>query len=196
MTTHGNQRRIDEIHTVAGRLFRDKGYRATSMRDIAHEMQMQGGGSLYAHIKAKEDLLWNIATEAADAFFAALDPIFQAKLPPDKKLQQAIIQHVLVITEHIEAAAVYFDEWRHLGKARRDLFNQRRDTYEQRFQAVIEAGAAAGLFHVADARLAALHVIGSMNAIRHWFRPDGRLSAQEIAAGLADLLLSGLCDGG
>ena len=61
MSNGQRSERRHQIQAVAEQLFREKGYLATSMRDIADEMKMKGGGSLYAHIKGKEDLLWDIA---------------------------------------------------------------------------------------------------------------------------------------
>lgn len=192
MSTQGNTSRLDQIRAVAERLFRDKGYLATSMRDIADEMNMKGGGSLYAHIKGKEDLLWSIANEATDAFFAALEAACATQGEPHAQLRAAIIAHLLVITEHLSAAAVYFDEWRHLTEPRRSQFMARRNAYERQFQALLEACIKAGDCRAADARLATLHLLSAMNAIRHWYKPNGRLSAQQVAESLAEMLLRGL----
>src|SRR5260221_7173786 len=105
--TDGNRTRREQIQTTAARLFREKGYLATSMRDLATALQMKGGGSLYAHIKSKEDLLWDIATTAIDAFFAAVSPIIDSPLTPDRKLHAAMVAHMLAITAHLEASSVY-----------------------------------------------------------------------------------------
>ncbi len=190
--TSGNSRRLEQICAVAEQLFRDKGYLATSMRDIADAMNLRGGGSLYAHIKGKEDLLWHIANEATDAFFAALEAVCAQPAAPYERLRAAIIAHLLVITQHLGAAAVYFDEWRHLTEPRRSQFVARRDAYEKRFQALLEACIANGACRPIDTRLATLHLLSAMNAMRHWYKPHGRLSAQQVAEALADMLLHGL----
>ncbi len=190
--TRNRGARRDQIQATAQQLFREKGYLATSMRDIADEMQMKGGGSLYAHIKGKEDLLWDIAIEAIKAFFGAIEPILASDLPPVEKLREAMIAHMLVITSHLGATAVYFDEWRHLGETRRAEFQTRRDEYERLFQRLIHEGIDSGLFRPFDERLATLHVLGSMNAIRRWYRPDGRLPASTVASAIADMALNGL----
>jgi TetR/AcrR family transcriptional regulator, cholesterol catabolism regulator len=187
-----NKTRRGEILDAAERLFRDKGYLATTMRDIAAETKLQGGGSLYAHIKGKEDLLWEIATEAIDAFFAAVTPITEQALPADQKLREAIIAHIEVISTRLSAAAVYFDEWRHLTQPRRDQFLARRDEYEYLFDALIHDGLRTGVFAVPDQKLATLHVLGAMNAVRHWYKPDGRLTAHQMGEGIATMLLAGL----
>ena len=193
MATRRNRgARRDQIQSAAQQLFREKGYLATSMRDIADVMQMKGGGSLYAHIKGKEELLWDIATQAVRAFFGALEPILARNLPPVEKLREAMIAHMLVITEHLGATAVYFDEWQHLGDERRAEFQAHRNRYERLFQQLLHDGMKSGAFRPLDERLATLHVLGSMNAIRRWYRPDGRLSASDVAASIADMLLNGL----
>jgi AcrR family transcriptional regulator len=184
--------RRDQIQAAAEQLFREKGYLATSMRDIADEMHMKGGGSLYAHIKGKEDLLWDIAQEAVRAFFSALEPILAKDMSPVEKLRAAMVAHVLVITAHLGATAVYFDEWRHLGDVRRAEFMQHRERYERLFQQLIHAGVESGALNVRDERLATIYVLGSLNAIRRWYKPDGRLPAQKLAEAVADLALNGL----
>lgn len=192
MSTNGNRNRRNQIQVAAEQLFRDKGYLATSMRDIADELKMKGGGSLYAHIKGKEDLLWDIANEAIDAFFNALEPLMSSKLPSDERPREAMIAHMLVISAHLGAAAVYFDEWRHLSLPRRTIFMERRDNYEQLFQRVIHDGIAANVLNPVDERLATMHILGAMNAIRHWYKPEGRLSAHEVADAIAEMTLNGL----
>ena len=184
--------RRDQIQAAAEQLFREKGYLATSMRDLADEMNMKGGGSLYAHIKGKEELLWEIALEAVRTFFAALEPVLAQDVPPAEKLRAAIIAHVLVITSHLGATAVYFDEWRHLSDARRAEFQEHRDRYEGLFQQLIHGGVASGVLQVRDERLATMFVLGSLNDIRRWYKPEGRLSAQRLAESMADLALNGL----
>lgn len=184
--------RRDQIQAAAEKLFREKGYLATSMRDIADEMHMKGGGSLYAHIKGKEELLWEIANQAVRAFFGALEPILVKKISPIEKLREAMIAHMLVITAHLGATAVYFDEWRHLTGERRTEFAHFRDDYERQFQRLIHEGIASGEIGPVDERMATLHVLGAMNTIRRWFSPDGRLTSAEVASVIADMLLGGL----
>lgn len=194
MSSNGTKTRRNEIVAAAERLFRDKGYLATTMRDIADEMGMQGGGSLYAHISGKEELLWNIASEAIEAFFAAVTPAIQevASESPVDKLHAAMLAHMSVICERLSAAAVYFDEWRHLSQPKRGQFLERRDQYEQIFGTLVHQGVQFGVFRELDVRVTTLYLLGSMNAIRHWYRPDGRLNAQELAERIADLLLEGM----
>ncbi len=190
--SNGSTTRRDQIRLAAEELFRTRGYLATSMRHIADKMELSGGGSLYAHIHGKEDLLWEIAIDAIDTFIAAQDVVWARDLPPIEKLREAMIAHVSVIMNQLGAAAVYFDEWRHLGDERRQEFAARRDAYEQRFQALIHAGIESDDFAIPDERFATLYVLGALNAIRRWYRPDGRLSPDEVANLMAESVLNGL----
>src|SRR3989338_8483776 len=109
----GEPPRKDQILAAAEKLFQERGYLATSVRDIGAAVGVRGA-SLYHHIGGKEELLWTIASRAADEFFAAVRPLVAADEATPLKLRKAIIAHVGVITRNLDAAAVYFNEWRHL----------------------------------------------------------------------------------
>jgi AcrR family transcriptional regulator len=192
MTNTVTLSRRDQIRAAAEKLFRTRGYLATSMRHIASEMELSGGGSLYAHITGKEELLWQIANEAIDAFHEAQQQVAALDLPPIEKLRAAMIAHVHVILARLDASAVYFDEWRHLSEPRLSEFARRRDEYEANFQKLIHAGVVSGDLDASDERFATLYALGSLNALRRWYRPDGRLSADEVAKLTADTVCSGL----
>src|SRR5215469_14623379 len=85
--SNGSISRRQQIQSAAKELFRTRGYLATSMRDIANKMQLSGGGSLYAHIQGKEELLWDIASEAMDAFIEAQSVVLELDQPPIPKLR-------------------------------------------------------------------------------------------------------------
>lgn len=183
--------RRDQILAAAERLFRQRGYLATSVRDIGEAVGINGA-SLYSHIGSKEDLLWEIASRAADAFFAALEPIARADEPIPLRLRKAIIAHVGVITQHRDAAGVYFNEWRHLDEPRRSAFAKRMDDYQAIFRGMLREGIQAGLFAPVDERFASLVVLSALNWTHQWYRPDGAMTPEEIGRHLADLLFNGL----
>jgi len=180
-----------QIIAAAERLFRQKGYLATTVRDIADELGVRGA-SLYSHIGGKEELLWAIASRAADEFFAALQPIAASDEPAQLKLRKAVIAHVGVITRNLDAAAVYFNEWRHLGTRRRNQFAKRRDEYEALFRTILRDGITRGIFAPVDEKFAALLVLSALNWTHQWYKPDGPLTAEEVGRTLADMLLNGL----
>lgn len=185
--------RRDAILTQAGLMFRDRGYHATSMRDLAKALDLRGS-SLYAHVASKEDLLWEIVTDAAAAFEAAVAAV-PDDLPPPARLASMIRGHLGVVAAEHATATVFFQDWLHLGSERRDAVIAVRDAYQRHFVAVIEDGMATGDFAVDDARVAALIVLSALNWSYQWFDPVGRLGLDEIADAYARLLLSGLANG-
>jgi len=183
--------RKDQILAAAERLFREKGYLATSVRDIGKAVGVQGA-SLYHHVGSKEEILWTIASRAADEFFAALEPIIALETATPLKLRKAIIAHVGVITRNLDASAVYFNEWRHLKRKQRDQFARRRDEYEGMFRTLLGQGIREGIFAPVDERFAARLVLSALNWTHQWYRPDGPMTPEEIGSTLADMMLNGL----
>lgn len=187
--------RRDLLLSVAERLFAERGFQATSIRDIAAALEIQAG-SLYAHIEGKDDLLWECVSAAADRFFAAVEPIVQSNLVPIEKLRQVIAAHVTVITQNLDAAAVYSTEWRHLGEKRKLEFAARRDDYERMVRGLVVDCIRKGLFAAVDEKFATLLILSSINWIYQWYKPDGPMTADEISRKLTDMLYNGLRRGG
>ncbi|MBX5476563.1 MAG: TetR family transcriptional regulator [Clostridia bacterium] len=187
-------RRADVV-SAARRLFSRKGYHATSMQDLGEALGVQRG-SLYAHIDSKEELLYEIVREGADAFLEALRPVVERPAPAAEKLRAAYRAHVGVIARRLDAATVFFHEWRFLGPERRADVLARRDAYEGLWRRIVEEGVASGEFRPVDAKLAAIWLLSSANWLYQWYRPDGPSSAEEIADQFATLALNGLGAGG
>jgi len=186
--------RRQQIDDVASALFRDRGYAATSVRDIAHALHIQGP-SLYAHVASKEDVLWSIVTRAADRFNAEVGPIAASEAPAPVKLREMIRAHVDVVTSAQRDAAVFLHEWRFLSDDRRTQMAARRDAYEALFRHAIAEGVAAGTFESVDPRLTAMAILSALNGIATWYSPEGPLSPAQIANQHADLFLRSLtCD--
>jgi AcrR family transcriptional regulator len=183
--------RRQQIEDAASALFRERGYAATSVRDIARAIDLQGG-SLYAHVASKEDVLWSIVERAADRFDAAVAPIAESAEPAVDRLRRMVGAHIAVITSDLGNAASFLHEWRFLSVERRAAVNARRDGYERRFRQVIADGVAGGDFAAPDVRLAATWMLSALNGIATWYRPDGELTADAIAERYSDLILNGL----
>ncbi len=183
--------RREQIEDVASALFSDRGYKATSMRDIAAALDIQGG-SLYAHIPSKEAVLASIVEQAAERFHQAVRPVAEGPGTAGERLRRMVDAHVRVVTEGRARAHVFLFEWTSLGPERREAVARSRDAYESYFKNVIAEGVAAGELARRDARLAAIFLLSAMNGLVHWYRPDGPLGPEAIAEHYADLFLCGL----
>lgn len=172
--------RKDAIIEAAAELFAAKGFRATTVRDIAEEAGVLSG-SLYAHIETKEDLYLEIVRRAAQDFTQAVQPWVSADIPPEDKLAGMIRAHLAVIGQSRPWARVYLDDDSQLSdETRREARRLRRD-YERFWDQVLEQGMELGDFVVPDESLARLFILSALNGVSRWFRPDGRLTAEEAA---------------
>lgn len=185
--------RRQAIEDAASDLFREHGYAATSIRDIARALSVQGA-SLYSHVTSKEDVLWAIVDRAAGRFEAAADLAEEAAEArrsgdPAEAVAALVRAHVGVLTADVDEAGVFVHEWRALGADRRRRILDRRDAYQQRFRRHIEAGIAVGAFAMTDPSIATTTILSALNGIAAWYDPAGRLPADRIADHLVDLVL-------
>lgn len=178
-------------HT-ATELFKERGYAATSMRDLAQAMGIEAA-SLYSHIKSKEEILQNICFRMARRFFTAMDEAFaQEATTAEERLEKAIIAHIKVITEDTSASAVFFSEWRHLSQPHFNEFLKMRERYEAIFYKILKEGEEKKEFAPMDLRFSVLTILSALNWTHNWFKPSGKMSAEEIGQRLAFLLLNGI----
>lgn len=183
--------RKEQIYSTARSLFRERGYPATTVRDIAREMNIQAG-SLYAHIESKEDVLWEIVNHAADEFLAAAEPIAASDLPAPDKLRSLVRTHVTGLAERLEEATIFLHEWKFLSEERRQSVAERRRRYEELYRQVVEEGIASGDFAPTDPKIATLLVLSAVNWMPQWYDPEGPLSPAEVAGRFSELVLKGL----
>lgn len=183
--------RRSDILTTAGHLFRERGYHATSMRDIAASLALRGS-SLYAHIDSKEEVLWEIVNHAADAFLRHAEAVEARELRPRERLYALIEGHLRVIAQELPRTTVFFHEWKFLSPERRLEVTERRDRYEGFFRRALEAGVASGDFRVEDPKLATLFVLSSLNWTYQWFREGGELNLEGLTERYAALIFNAL----
>jgi AcrR family transcriptional regulator len=185
--------RRQAIEDVASALFHERGYAATSVRDIARALDIRGA-SLYAHVASKEDVLWAIVERAAETFEQTADESLTATAGAGAgaRLDALIRGHVRVITADPQLASVFVNEWRHLSAQRRQLILLRRDAYQERFHDLIDTGIQSGEFAPTDPALAATFILTALNGVATWYSPLGRLDVNSIADHYATLALASL----
>ena len=181
-------RRI-ELTRQAARLFAEKGYHGTSIGEIADALGVQKG-SLYAHIKSKQDLLYETMLEGARAFHAGLDAIPE-ELPATEKIRLALRSHLRAVADQLDVATVFVQEWRYLEGERRDEIVAERRRYEERIRALFREGRDLGeLRSDLDDATAALLVLSAANSAYTWLQP-GR-DTDELADRFYGLLVDGM----
>ncbi|MCZ7575209.1 MAG: TetR/AcrR family transcriptional regulator [Ardenticatenaceae bacterium] len=183
--------RRDELLVSAAHLFCEKGYHATSMEDIARTLGILRG-SLYHHIRSKEDLLIEIMTRGIGYLLELVRPIATSAQPADEKLGAMIRAHVLAITSHPDVLTVFLHELKSVSPERLPEVLALRDEYEQLVRSVIAGGIDEGVFRPVDVPLATFGLLGLVNWLYQWYKPGGRRKPEEIADQFEDLALHAL----
>jgi AcrR family transcriptional regulator len=181
--------RREELTRAAARLFADRGYHGTSLADLAEALGIQKA-SLYHHIEAKEELLWEIARTGAEAFHAALDGVPESR-PATERIRLALRAHLRVVAEQLDTATVFTREWRALGDEHRERFAAERRRYEERIRGLFREGVERGeLRPDVDAATAALVFLSTANWAYTWLRPGADTDA--LADRCFGVLLEGM----
>lgn len=183
--------RKDIIKQTAHRMFKDKGYAATSMRDLAKAVGIEAA-SLYNHISSKEEILNEICFDIAAQFFQAFEKAVTTEKTPSKKLKAAIHAHIGVIVNNLDASTVFFHEWIFLKEPDLAKFKKLRFQYEQSFRDIIEKGIEKGDFKDMNVKLVSFTIFSALNATYDLYKTNERLSQDEIAESISNLLLKGI----
>ena len=183
--------RKDQIYEVAERLFSERGYHATTMREIARELGVEGG-SLYSHISGKQDLLYAIVLRGSEQFLQAARDVLAMAGSAHVRLRELMRRHLAIMAESTPRAIVYFHEWHHLEPEFQATIRARRDEYESYVRQIVRAGVADGEFAPRDERLVGLHVLSLLNWTYQWYTPGGTWNAEQLADLFFDLLARGL----
>ena len=181
--------RRDELAGTAARLFAERGFHGTSMGDLAEAMGIQKA-SLYSLTASKQDLLYRVMREGADAFHAGLDAI-PDELPAVDRIRLALRSHLRVVSRQLDVATVFTREWRYLEDAHREAILNERRRYEERVRGLFREGVEAGeLRSDLDAGAAALLVLSAANWAYTWLAP-GR-DTDELADRFTAILVDGI----
>ena len=179
--------RRSELTRAAARLFAEKGYHGTSVGDLAGALGVQKP-SLYHHIASKEDLLWEVAWDGAEAFHAALDAV--PAEPPSDRIRLALRAHLAVVAGQLDIATVFVKEWHALEGERRERFLAERRRYEERIRDLFREGVERSELRTdLDVATAALLFLSAANWAYTWLRPGSDTDS------LADRLYDALFDG-
>jgi AcrR family transcriptional regulator len=177
--------REDEILAAAGTLFREKGYHATSVRDIAESVGLLKG-SLYHYIRSKEELLARLFDGALEGTVRELETIAQSDGSASDRLRDMVKAYVRAVTVNMDAVGLYLREWRSLPAPELSRLRAKRRAMRALFEGVVAQGVKAREFAAGDEKIATLAILGMCNWIFEWYRPRGRLRPDHLANELAE----------
>ncbi|WP_313953762.1 TetR/AcrR family transcriptional regulator [Accumulibacter sp.] len=176
-----------ELLRAAARLFVEKGFDATTTRDIAEAVGMRSGSPFY-HFRSKQELLKAAMVEGLDAGYERLLAAIDGIADPEQRLRVLVGTHLGTLLEGECPSPMLLGETRALDAAARAEIAAAFDRYQVPWQATLDELARAGKIASAAAPVR-LMLFGMLNWSKHWYRPDGRLSVDQLADSALALLL-------
>lgn len=181
-----NRREI--IIKAAGRLFREKGYEGTTVRDLAEAVKLQSG-SLFFHFDTKEEILVALLEGGLRRAVAILDRHLANAVTPRERLSAILHGHLEAILDaERDAFYVVLRDWRTLSPPSRRKVIALRDEYESHIAAALEQLSDTGLIPP-NTRLFRLFLLGALNWTVQWYKPDGDLTISQLADGFLNLVV-------
>jgi AcrR family transcriptional regulator len=180
--------RHDEVLEVALGVFAQRGYRATTLEDIAREMGFTPA-ALYYYVSSKQALLSQISFRPMELLTAEIERQRSTEESPAQKLREIICAHTRIITEQQDWFIVMLRDQNELPDDQRDALRRQDRTYHHQLRRLIEEAVAAGEMSADEPGVTALMIIGAMNWTIQWYRPDGRLNGQQLGELIADTFI-------
>jgi AcrR family transcriptional regulator len=175
----------EDVVRAAGRLFAERGYHGTSMRDLGSELGLLGS-SLYSHVSSKQDLLVEVVEDGARLFEASAEAALTVDGSASDRLRALIAGHVDVILDNVDVARTFLNEARMLDPESRSRIIAARDHYEDVFRRVIREGIDEGLFRAdVDPKIGSILILSILNALERWYDPAGDLDRDSLIAELS-----------
>ena len=187
-----NGSRKDVITLAAARLFREKGFSATGMRDLAVEVGVEAA-SLYNHISSKSQLLQEICFRIANTFTTHLNEVeLNETLDSLEKIEEIIRFHIRMWIERVDEVLVTNNESKYLEEPYLTTFLNERRIYVKRLETIIESGIRKGVIRKIEAYAVVLTLLSAVRGIEFWHRTKKNISAEELEESMVINLISGL----
>lgn len=183
-------RQRDAILRAAARLFRERGFADTGMRDIAAAADLSAA-NLYHYFDGKHDLLFYCQDRALDRMIAATITARRESKSATDRLRIVCTAHLQTLLDEIEGATAHL-QIDSLPPALRDEIVKKRDRYERALRRLIADGVASGELVDADPAIIARAMLGAMNWTVTWFRPDGADTAAAVGEIISRFLVRGV----
>ena len=178
---------LEAIQAEGLRLIYERGYAATSLRDLAAAVGIQPG-SLYNHISTKQDLLFGLVRSHMEELLARLDDLLAATAGSPAKLRAFIEFHLTYNIKRTKEVFIAYSELRSLEPANYAVVVELRKAYESRLIAILDQGVAEAVFSVADTPVAAYGILALLTGITTWFKPGGRLDTEQLLRLYTDMV--------
>ncbi|MEM6724990.1 MAG: TetR/AcrR family transcriptional regulator [Bacteroidota bacterium] len=178
----------ESISSCAARLFRKKGYPATSMRDIADRVGIKAA-SIYNHYRSKQMVLEELLLDIAHRFATGMEVVKSSDQKAVDQLAQLIDLHVELAVNHTDASALITGEWVHLEGKTRSTYLQLRDQYESDFRQILEQAKSDGYFKDVDTEIAMFSILSTLRWLYSWYNRNKQYDVEALKEQMKRALL-------
>lgn len=185
-----SETRKDEIIKTSAILFKEKGYSAVTMRDIAKTMGIKAS-SLYNHISSKQEILKEIIISLAEQFTQGMSEILNSKETSIKKLKHIITLHVAIASNNTDGMASLNNDWMHL-EGQLNYYLKLRHNYEDNFRRIIIEGIDNNEIVNSKPDVILFSVLSTLRSLYLWIPKKEDLNSDELADNLSRVLINGI----
>ena len=172
-------------------MFMEKGFAATSMRDLAETVGIEAA-SLYNHIRSKNEMLETICFDVANRFNLYMDDLELQKGKSIDKIETLLRFHIRQMVDHFEEVMVCDREWKHLDEPYLSNFHNQRRSYRKRFASIIEEGIKKNEIKDIDPPTAVLLMLHAVSGIESWHHSTAKVNADQLEENIVMILIDGL----
>ena len=183
--------RKTEIINVAAKLFKEKGYSAITMRDIAHALDIKAA-SLYNHIKSKQEILVLIIIDIAEEFTNVINEIVASEISTIQKIEKVIDLHIDITLRNPDALACLNNDWMHLTDDDLIYFIKMRNDYEESFRKIIKTGISNGEIKNLNIEVIIFSILSTLRTLYIWYGKKKTIKPEALKANMIQVLLNGI----
>jgi TetR/AcrR family transcriptional regulator, cholesterol catabolism regulator len=181
----------NEVYRTAAAIILAKGYDATSVSDIADALGITKAG-LYHYITGKTELLFEIMKYGFEELDREVLEPAQAIADPEERLRFVIATHAHLVLRGDGAVTILVDETRALTPAQKRSITRLKRRYIDTVRGTLDELQRAGKLRDLDTTVAAFSIAGAVNWLSRWYKPEGKLSGDEIAANVIEMIFHGV----
>ncbi|QTA90059.1 TetR/AcrR family transcriptional regulator [Desulfonema magnum] len=186
-----NLERAEEIKQVVARLFADKGYHATSMREVARELGMNQA-SLYHYFKSKEDILYTLMNDAMDKGLPVLNDICTSDISAEEKLSRILAFYTRYYAGDQESLTLLVSEMHSLSERHYVLLRERQREYVFLIKSILDELATDHKMKDIDPTVATFAFFGMVHYTVKWYNKDGRIMPDDLANFFVEIFTRGI----
>jgi TetR/AcrR family transcriptional regulator, cholesterol catabolism regulator len=186
-----NVERAQEIKNIVARLFAEKGYHATSMRDVGNEIGMSKS-SMYNYFKSKEEILFHLMNDAMDEALETLQDICRADLSPDEKLNAVLDFYARYYAGDQDRLTLLVNESQSLSEHHQQIIKKKDRDYVGLIGSILNELTKAGRMKAIHPTVATFAFFGMVHYTIKWYNKKGAVSPGELARFFVQIFTKGI----